>query len=345
VWFYRKRLIVMVPGEGSGTDIDSFANKATFIFLRGTINWEKLVKDAADFRDEQLRNLNSTRKRFSITKCWAHNAIVTHDNKENNTEPESRQKPRTSDDPGDPVFWNRDDIGPPVNDRALRTLALTSSMNKVVDRVRFWYRNKIWYKDRGIQWKTAILLYGGPGNGKTSLARAICEELDLPMYLMDLSEMDSDDLTNAWERTRYNKPRAIVLEDIDTVFDKRKNITKSGTVSFETLLNLMDGADREDGLVVFVTTNKVDKIDSALGRPVANDKSGRSTRPSRVDLCAFVDNPDSAGRELIAQKILQNDKLAKDLAAKHEGTSGAQFQDICIEKAKSLFWEQKANNT
>lgn len=64
----------------------------------------------------------------------------------------------------------------------------------------------------------------------------------------------------------------IVLEDIDAIFVERsvsqKHASDSGTsVSFSGLLNALDGIASQEGRLLFMTTNHIEKLDSALIRP------------------------------------------------------------------------------
>jgi ATP-dependent 26S proteasome regulatory subunit len=67
----------------------------------------------------------------------------------------------------------------------------------------------------------------------------------------------------------------IVLEDVDAIFVERTaasgdgNDKKSGstTVSFSGLLNALDGVASQEGRLLFMTTNHIEKLDPALIRP------------------------------------------------------------------------------
>lgn len=90
----------------------------------------------------------------------------------------------------------------------------------------------------------------------------------------------------------------ILLEDVDASFPNRKdvddeddkkkrnqsNIEKSdngsGKVTLRGLLNALDGVASTEGRIIFLTTNYIDRLDSAM------------TRPGRVDLKVLIDLPD-----------------------------------------------------
>lgn len=65
----------------------------------------------------------------------------------------------------------------------------------------------------------------------------------------------------------------IVLEDVDAIFVERtaaaKDDNKRGntSVSFSGLLNALDGVASQEGRLLFMTTNHIEKLDPALIRP------------------------------------------------------------------------------
>ncbi|MBR7518757.1 AAA family ATPase, partial [Mycobacterium tuberculosis] len=65
------------------------------------------------------------------------------------------------------------------------------------------------------------------------------------------------------------KKSFIIFEDIDAVFDENRNKkqTKDGGIgagiTFSGLLNALDGIASPEGIVYFMTTNYIDKLDSA----------------------------------------------------------------------------------
>lgn len=84
--------------------------------------------------------------------------------------------------------------------------------------------------------------------------------------MVSLSDKDmSDDQLN--HLLNSAPPRSIILlEDIDAAFQQR-DAQHVNRVTFSGLLNALDGVAAQEGKLVFMTTNHVDKLDPALVRP------------------------------------------------------------------------------
>lgn len=136
--------------------------------------------------------------------------------------------------------------------------------------------------------KTGILLYGGPGNGKSFLARYLALKYKLPIYIFSLTkETDNHRLIRMFSHVRG--PGIVLMEDMDSYWDGRKCLLKDATCTFDTLLNIMDGLfSTPDRLVFFATANDVDKIDPALKH-----------RPSRIKHVRHVGCPGDEVRRRI----------------------------------------------
>lgn len=136
---------------------------------------------------------------------------------------------------------------------------------------------KDWYKDLGIPFRRGYLLHGPAGSGKSSSVAAIAAHLRMNIYVLRLndpaiSDTDLMDLVNQVEENSI-----LLIEDIDCAVKDRKIDTEGSKLSFSGLLNALDGIGIKDGRITFMTSNYIDKLDTAL------------VRPGRVDYVAMLD--------------------------------------------------------
>ena len=107
-------------------------------------------------------------------------------------------------------------------------------------------------------------------------------------------------------------------------------------LTFDCLLNCLDGVERADGVLLVITTNRLDKLDPALGVP----KSQISTRPGRIDRVLELRDLDDTGRRQLCQRILHEwPETWEETARLGAGETGAQFQERCTQLALTKHWE------
>ena len=270
---------------------------------------------------------------------------------------------------------NKNDLGREIknNGNALDNLFFPENIKNLINVIKVWVKSKEWYAEKNIPWKRGWLLYGVPGTGKTALARAFAEDLDLPIYFFSLAQMSNNDLIKAWQSMQLNVPCIALIEDIDTVFDKRKNIAQFSSflygnqfnqnnntdsnekqngirtpLTFETLLNCIDGVDKTEGIFTIITTNDISKIDEAIGLPKCLEDGTQdfvSTRPGRIDRAIELGYMNQENKIKMAKKILSDfpyklEEVINQIFERKEETP-AQFQEYCSQIALQEFWKKQ----
>jgi len=246
-----------------------------------------------------------------------------------------------------PLHWTKDQLGQPKKDSAVSQLSLKQTVLDAVEEALRWRESEDWFKQRCIPWKRGWCCYGDPGTGKTAFIRALAQELNMPIATFDLSTMTNQDFTHAWEQAMSNTPCIALIEDIDAIFDGRKNIAAQGLnqgLSFDCLLNTIDGVQNSDGMFLIITTNNIEKLDPALGNPMANGNgaASMSTRPGRIDRAIRFEHLDDDGRTKMAKRIFEGmqEEKWKTLLSTGDKDTGAQFQERCCRLALKMFWEK-----
>jgi mitochondrial chaperone BCS1 len=201
-------------------------------------------------------------------------------------------------------FWNTIDTQIP---RPIESLVLADNIsNLIIDDIRRFVKERNWYVHMGIPWRRSYLLFGEPGNGKTSLVKAVAGVVGLDIAALSLSGNDFNDEMLLSLITSVPERSLLLLEDIDAVFTGRNRIDQSSKVTFTGLLNALDGVASRDGLIVFMTTNHKERLDPAL------------IRPGRADLHVYLGNASGAQIDRMINRFYPNDaeRLSLKLANK-----------------------------
>lgn len=327
--------------NGSGT-ADEPAHTLMVTYPRGTLDADQFILKATDYYNQQT-------KRFDATGGRRHSIKYIHGSAGMSIAQLSAQRSRPNNAPSSgsdvrsclihrPLGFSFSDIGvdPEACHQAINRLALSSESRRLVEEVRRWRETERWHQERNLPWRRGFLLYGPPGTGKTALTRAIAEDLDLPIHVFDLASLRNDELQKAWNQMLEETPCMALIEDVDAVFEGRKNVAVASgpALTFDCLLNVLDGVQKTDGLLTVMTTNHIEKIDPAIAQPGA-----MGTRPGRIDRVIHLGLLDDAGRLKIASRILANaEEYVHMLCELGKDDTPAQFQDRCMRVALAMHY-------
>lgn len=179
------------------------------------------------------------------------------------------------------------------------------------DLERFKSRQEI-YRRAGVPFRRGYCFHGEPGNGKTSLAKAIAAYLGRPLYLINLGGVKDD---NHLQRLAQKVPPEAVclLEDLDVLLNQRE-VTADNKLNFSAVLNFLDGVIAPASCIFILTANHPEKLDPAL------------LRNGRVDLQFCVDPPTLAeAQEYLTDFFGQDVRLSS-----FKSMCMAALQDICL---------------
>jgi len=201
-------------------------------------------------------------------------------------------------------------------------------------------KNPARYEELGAKIPKGAILSGPPGTGKTLLAKATAGEASVPFISVNGSEfhemfvgVGASRVRDMFESARKNAPCILFVDEIDAIGRKRSGNAMGGHSEADQTLNQllveMDGFNTVGtNVVVLAGTNRNDVLDPAL------------MRPGRFDRQIYVGLPDIKGRASIykihlsvLKTNLNKEKLARKMAARTPGFSGADIANVCNEAA------------
>jgi len=150
--------------------------------------------------------------------------------------------------------------------RLLSSVFLPEQAKGLKEELQKFVDSEAWYRYLGIPYRRGYLFYGPPGTGKSVTAQALASELGMPIYMLNLSTVGGDSgLERAIKGLNHDRTAMVLIEDIDTITLKRKK-DKEQTITLGTLLNVLDGVQAADNVVLVMTSNDPKVLDKALLR-------------------------------------------------------------------------------
>jgi chaperone BCS1 len=191
----------------------------------------------------------------------------------------------------------------------------------ITDDIKAFYDNETWYLSKGVPWHRGYLFEGKPGCGKTKSILALASVFNKDVYFFDRELMMSGaDQSSDFKAAFTDVPEGqfVLFEDIDVFFRQRD--TDKQMVSFSSFINCLDGFSAKHGVIVFMTSNYPELLDSAM------------TRAGRIDKTVTFDHCNKEQLEGIFNKFNDDPARAKEFVEiiPEYMASPAQIQEIML---------------
>ncbi|KAI7908802.1 mitochondrial chaperone bcs1 [Pyricularia oryzae] len=232
---------------------------------------------------------------------------------------------------GSRAFWDTTIVKP---QRPLSTVYLDEGeKSRLVEDIREYLRpqTRNFYRDRGVPYRRGYLLHGPPGTGKSSLSLALASEFNLDVYMLEIPSLRSDIELKALF-TQLPQRCIVLLEDVDAIglqHEHSDSVEKRSGCSLSGLLNLLDGVASPEGRILVITTNAIEKLDTAL------------FRDGRVDIKVYLGNMDKESARLMFKTMyqLQSETLPSvqiDNSTKQQSCQHVDFNNLAQDFASQI---------
>lgn len=174
------------------------------------------------------------------------------------------------------------------------------------------------------------LLHGGPGTGKTVFVRALSKTCGAKFVECSLSKTQAlghlgdmlKGINKAFNEARRHAPAILFIDEFDSVGNREtlsSHAPEYATQVITGLLELMDGSEKRDGVVVIAACNRLETIDLAF------------RRPGRLERVIEILPPDLAARKAIFSQHLKSSLPESDLneiGRLTDGWTGAELERL-----------------
>ncbi|MBE3050168.1 AAA family ATPase [Candidatus Bathyarchaeota archaeon] len=181
-------------------------------------------------------------------------------------------------------------------------------------------RHRVCLARLGVKSHRGLILEGPPGTGKTLLGKVLASTMeDTSFVWVSPRHIEGPrSFEDILEVARFVSPAVVFLEDLDLFAEDRD--VRGGMVLGE-LMNQLDGAAENDGIITIATTNRLGVVEKAL-----------RNRPGRFDRVLHVAEMEERCRRLLIERLLAKARISPEdvsrLVSASDGYTGAQVEEL-----------------
>ncbi len=205
-------------------------------------------------------------------------------------------------------------------------------------------------QDWDIDMDKSMLLVGRPGTGKTMLAKAIANEFDAEIFMINAPQLVEKFIGEGAKKIKKlygqasnsDRPAVVFIDEIDAIAKARDENRRHGGEEVERtmsqLLSELDGLDKEEGkqdVVSIFATNKPSVLDPAI-----------------INRCSALEVPvpDAAAKEEVFQIHSRRLPLADDISFAElvdrldANSTGRDISQVCKQAAIAALFRDDADD-
>jgi ATP-dependent 26S proteasome regulatory subunit len=191
-----------------------------------------------------------------------------------------------------------------------RFVRLNSHYDPAAEDFQSFLRSEDIYRKIGAMYRRGILLYGPPGEGKTSVVRTLIKnELPAQSVAIFFESLPSNEFISAMAKSLSSRFKVFVFEELAHIVERAK---------MENVLDFLDGESSIDRTLTIATTNYPER----LPRNVVE-------RPSRFDKVYKLGDPTAQDRKLLLDLFLAREATSNEVELTN-ALSTAAIKEVCL---------------
>lgn len=260
-----------------------------------------------------------------------------------------RYKPKQEDVPVYIYKTNCWEISSVIRKRNIDTVIIKKEIKQIIiDQITQFQSEKEWFHQRGIPYKITYVFEGIPGTGKTSFIKALASYYNRSIYQINIGmhsdssfELamgsvpkgsfilieDFDSSSSVKTRTKQRVPESDKLEIStgESIKEDKNDISFNemfNTLSLTTILNTLDGIVSLEDVIIFMTTNHLEMIDSAVLRKGRVDHIVNIPKLTDIEIKEYI-------------KLVFPDSNFNQEEYRFARIAGCELQDLFLNNKKS----------
>jgi hypothetical protein len=195
-----------------------------------------------------------------------------------------------------------------INTRKDKFLNVSKNLNNALTDIETFLKSRKIYDEFGMAYRRGYLLYGPPGNGKTSQIRNLTKDVFANALVIWVNKLPSVEMCLALNDSPLLK--VFVMEEVS---GRNEN-----SYQMRELLNFFDGETSINNSIVIATTNYPEELEQNL-----------IDRPSRFDLVIEIPNPTNSEAKQYFESFLG--RPLEDGEIRFENLSVAHIKEIVLQ--------------
>ncbi len=189
-------------------------------------------------------------------------------------------------------------------------LKLPGVYDQLADDVDHFFNAESTYRKLGFQFRRGILLYGPPGNGKTSLIRELIRnQIPADAIVIFMDRIPNRHFVKTMQATLLDRLKVIIFEELAAAL---KNSDLDHALAF------LDGEFSLDRCLILATTNYPERLPGNV-----------VDRPSRFDRLYQISDPDEQCRKILLEHYLNKTVEISEIQST-QGLSTAGLREVCL---------------